>query len=75
MQIFDELKAHGVQEVGFISMDGVSCLEEGSTSNFPRSGCATLHCPPDSQLAKVCPDARLQALRLSLEKNLWCTEP
>ena len=30
MQIFDELKARGVQEVGFISMDGLSGLEEGA---------------------------------------------
>ena len=28
MQIFDELKARSVQEVSFISMDGVSGLEE-----------------------------------------------
>ena len=47
----------------------------GSTSNFPRSGCATLHFPPDSQLSKVCPDARLQGLHRSLEKNLRCTKP
>ena len=29
MQIFDELKARGVEDVGFICMDGVSGLEEG----------------------------------------------
>jgi len=52
-QIFDELKSRGVQEVGFISMDGIS----------------------DSQLAQICPDARLQGLHRSLEKNLRCTKP
>lgn len=36
MQIFDELKARGVQEVGFISMDGVSGLEEGAKAIFPE---------------------------------------
>ena len=36
MQIFDELKEHGVQEVGFISMDGVSGLEEGARAIFPE---------------------------------------
>ena len=36
MQIFDELKSRGVQEVGFISMDGVSGLEEGARAIFPQ---------------------------------------
>ena len=35
MQIFDELKARGVEDVFFISMDGVSGLEEGARSIFP----------------------------------------
>lgn len=30
MQIFDEIKSRGVQDVGFISMDGVSGLEDGA---------------------------------------------
>lgn len=34
MQIFDELKARGVEDVLFISMDGVSGLEEGAKSIF-----------------------------------------
>ena len=29
MQIFDEIKARGVEDILFISMDGVSGLEEG----------------------------------------------
>ena len=36
MQIFDELKARGVEDVGFICMDGVSGLEEGAKSIFPQ---------------------------------------
>lgn len=35
MQIFDELKSRGVEEVLFISMDGVSGLEAGAKSIFP----------------------------------------
>ena len=35
MQIFDELKSRGVEDVLFISMDGVSDLEEGAKSIFP----------------------------------------
>lgn len=34
MQIFDELKARGVEGILFISMDGVSGLEEGAKSIF-----------------------------------------
>lgn len=36
MQIFDELKARGMEDVFFISMDGVSGLEEGAKSIFPN---------------------------------------
>ena len=35
MQIFDELKARGVEDVLFICMDGVSGLEEGARAIFP----------------------------------------
>ena len=34
MQVFDEIKARGVQDIGFISMDGVSGLEDGAKSIF-----------------------------------------
>ena len=36
MQIFDEIKARGVEDVAFISMDGVSGLENGAKSIFPQ---------------------------------------
>ena len=36
MQIFDELKTRGMEDVFFISMDGVSGLEEGAKSIFPN---------------------------------------
>ena len=36
MQIFDEIKARGVEDVLFISMDGVSGLEEGAHAIFPK---------------------------------------
>lgn len=35
MQIFDEIKARGVEYIFFISMDGVSGLEEGARAIFP----------------------------------------
>ena len=38
MQIFDEIKARGVEDVLFISMDGVSGLEEGARAIFKNVG-------------------------------------
>lgn len=35
MQIFDEIKSRGVEDVFFLSMDGVSGLEEGALAIFP----------------------------------------
>ncbi len=35
IQVFDELKMRGVEAVFFISMDGVSDLEEGTKALFP----------------------------------------
>ena len=35
MQIFDEIKLRGVKDIFFISMDGVSGLEDGARSIFP----------------------------------------
>lgn len=42
MQIFDEIKSRGVEDVVFISMDGVSGLEEGARSIFPE--CVVQRC-------------------------------
>ena len=36
MQIFDEIKRRGVEDVMFISMDGVSGLEDGAKAIFPK---------------------------------------
>ncbi len=43
MQIFDELKMRGVEDILFISMDGVSVLEEGAKSIFPEVTGHTSH--------------------------------
>ena len=37
MQIFDELKARGVEDVLFVCMDGLKGLEEGAKSVFPKA--------------------------------------
>ena len=36
MQIFDELKARGLKEIGFLSMDGVTGLEDSAKAIFPQ---------------------------------------
>lgn len=36
MQIFDELKSRGVKDIGFLSMDGVTGLEDGARAIFPK---------------------------------------
>lgn len=36
MQIFDEIKARGVEDIFFLSMDGVSGLEDGVKAIFPQ---------------------------------------
>lgn len=36
MQIFDEIKSRGVEDIFFISMDGVSGLEAGTKAIFPK---------------------------------------
>ena len=35
MQVFDEIKSRGVEDIFFISMDGVSGLEDGAKAIFP----------------------------------------
>ena len=37
MQIFDELKVRVIEDVGFISMDGLPGLEEGASAIFPKA--------------------------------------
>jgi len=36
MSIFDEIKSRGVEDIFFISMDGVSGLEDGAKAIFPK---------------------------------------
>lgn len=36
MQIFDEIKTRGVEDIFFLSMDGVSGLEQGAKAIFPK---------------------------------------
>ena len=49
MQIFDELKTRGVEDVLFISMDGVSGLEDGAKSIFKGCRCPALYRTSDQK--------------------------
>ncbi len=72
MQIFDELKSRGVQEVGFISMDRVSELEEGAKAIFPEVVVQRCIVHLIGNSLKYVP--MRERLHRSLEKNLWCRE-
>ena len=60
MQIFDELKTRGVEDVLFISMDGVSGVEEGS--DFQGCCCAALYCAFNPKFNEICAEQRLQKI-------------
>ena len=45
MQIFDEIKARGVEDVLFISIDGMSGLGKGARSIFNGCYSPEMYCP------------------------------
>ncbi len=53
MQIFDEIKVRGVEDIFFISMDGVSRLEEGARAIF-RCHCPTMYSSFDLKFYQIC---------------------
>lgn len=50
MQIFEKIKSRGVEDVLFISMDGVSGLEEGAKSIYKIGD---LYRPPIKRSKKI----------------------
>ena len=84
MQIFDEIKARGVEDILFISMDGVSGLEEGARSIFKdvvvqrcivHLICNSMKYIPSkeykkytAQLKKICGAASLKAAQAEFER-------
>lgn len=67
MQIFDEIKERGVEDILFISMDGVSGLENGAKAIFPGvvvQRCLVhlvrnaLHYVPSKSYKEVCKDMK-----------------
>ena len=80
MQIFDEIKARGVEDVLFISMDGVSGLEEGAKlgrgcqSHIPSCCRPAMHRSPYQKFHQICSEQGLQGIHCSAEKGIWGTE-
>ncbi len=79
MQIFDELKTRGVKDVLFISMDGVSGLEEGVKAI--ALGCDTFYTGAmgefDSLFSSAvrkdkqsCPDLKLICVKPYMNKEI-----
>ena len=68
MQIFDEIKARGVEDILFISMDGVSGLEDGAKSIFPEVTCqrCIVHLVRNS--VKYVPNKDMKAFCASIKK-------
>lgn len=55
MQVFDELRARGVEDVLYVSSDGVAGLGEGLGGGLPGGDPPALRRPPGPQLAEVRP--------------------
>ena len=74
MQIFDEIKVRGVEDVAFISMDGVSGLEEGEKAIFPQV--VVQRCIVHLIRHQVHSLQGLQRIYTAqLKKVLWCRQP
>ena len=53
-RLFDEIKSRGVEDIFFISMDGVSGLEQGAKEIFKRCCCSKMYCSSDKKFFKIC---------------------
>ena len=54
MQIFDEIKTRGVEDVLFLSMDGGKRPGGRSKSDFSECNCSTVHRASDPEFHKIC---------------------
>ena len=83
MNIFDTLKQRGVEDILFLSMDGVSGLEDGVKSIFPKTvvqRCIvhlirnSLKYVPGKDYKKFCADIKTVYQAVSLEECRRCFE-
>ncbi len=68
MQIFDELKKRGVEDVLFLSMDGVTGLEEGARSIFPQVTVQRCIVPVSRNSLKYIPSRDYKAFTAQLRR-------
>ena len=71
MQAFDEIKARGVEDIFFISMDGVSGLESGTKAIFP--GVVVKRCivHPIRNSIRYVPTKDYKKFTADLKKSIW----
>lgn len=74
MKIFDELKTRGIEDIFFLSMDGVSGLESGAKAIFPEVTVQRCIVFTRNALKYVLSKDYKDFCR-DLKKFLWCTKP
>ena len=74
MQIFDEIKSRGVEDVLFISMDGVSGLEEGAKAIFPDVTVQRCIVHLIRNSIKYVPNKDYIRFTAHFKKSIWCCQ-
>lgn len=74
MQIFDEIKARGLEDILFISMDGVSGLEEGAKSIFQDVVVQRCIVHLIRNSIKYIPSKEYKAYTAQLKRDIWCCQ-
>ena len=72
MQISDELRARGVKDLGILSMDGVSGLEEGAKAVFPHATVQRCIVHLIRQFHPLHPTQAVECIHEAAEAHLWC---
>ena len=70
MQVFDEIHSRGVEDVFFISMDGVSGLEAGAKAIFPK-----VHRTSDTKFDQIHSHKGIQAIYAKPEEDIRSSKP
>lgn len=71
MQIFDEIKSRGVEDIFFLSMDGVSGLESGAKAIFKDAAVQRCMVHLIRNSMKYIPGKDYKAFTSQLKKSLW----
>lgn len=74
MQIFDELKSRGMEDVFFISMDGVSGLEEGAKAIFLKVVVQRCIVHLIRNSIKYVPSKDYKKIHTRSKENIWSSQ-